>query len=380
MEKNTGFSDKLGLFKKRCLAILLDDSSDSCRSILFAPAENIKKEDVNLAITISANNLFVALSPERTSAFLLSPMSRPSTTVGRQLIEKTSSAARDLNMCISVEAREGVTTGISASDRTNTIRVLGEKIPNPRKLVKPGHIFPVEVREGGVLVNHALPEGSLDIVKLAGFSDAALFSDLLNSNGEFASKEDIETISAKNKIPVFTLAEITQHRLENEVLVTRMAEAKLPTKEAGELKAIIYKSKIHEGEHLALVKGNIDPSKPTLTRIQLESTFADVFGGNNPPTRESLVKSLRELGKRDSGVFIYLRRPVCGALRDQVTNWENFNKVHSSTMVREYGIGSQILLDLGVNKVELLTNSPRDYSGVKSFGIEIVSQKLLNPL
>jgi 3,4-dihydroxy 2-butanone 4-phosphate synthase/GTP cyclohydrolase II len=379
MDKKTAFPAKLDIFKKRCLAVLLDDSSGADRSILFAAAENISLEDVNLAIKISANNLFVGLSPERASAFLLSPMSRPRTTVGRSSPDNILGTARDLNMCISVEAREGVTTGISAADRHVTVRVLGEKIPTPRKLIKPGHIFPVEVREGGVLVNHALPEGAVDIVKIAGFSDAALFSDILNAEGELTSKNDLEKLSSQHNIPVFTLAEVTQYRLQNEVLITRMAEAKLPTIEAGELKAIIYKSKIHEGEHLALVKGKLDPSQPTLTRIQVESTFADVFGGNTPPSRASIVKSLQELGKNETGILIYLRRPVRGLLRDQVADWQNFQNSHSNSMVREYGIGSQILLDLGVRKVELLTNSPRDYSGVKSFGIEIVSQKLLNP-
>ena len=371
------FLDKIELFKARRLAVIRDDSSSLHRTVLFAPAENIELEDVNLAIKISANNLFVAISPARASAFLLSPMARPSTTVGKMALEKTSPARLDLNICISVEAREGVTTGISAADRMHTIRVLGEAQANPRKLIKPGHIFPVEVREGGVLVNHSLPEGALDIVKLSKFSDAALFSDILNERGEFIDPDKCMKLCEENNLPQFTLAEITQYRLENEILVTRMAEAKLPTKDGGELVAIIYKSKIHEGEHLALVKGKIDPTKPTLTRIQLESTVADVFGGNHPPSRFSLKKSLQELGQQESGVIIYLRRPFQGALKEQVSNWEAFYNNSNSSMLREYGIGSQILLDLGVSKVELLTNSPRDYSGVKSFGIEIVSQKPL---
>ncbi len=370
-------NSRLEIFKKRRLAIMADDSAAYSRSILFAPAKSISQEDVNLAIKISANNLFVAISPERASSFLLSPMSRPSTKVGIQASGHTSLSRLDLNMCVSVEAREGVTTGISAADRTNTIKILGEKIPNPRKLIKPGHIFPVVVREGGVLVNHALPEGALDIVKISDFPDAALFTDILNGKGEFLSLEAAKKLSLDINIPFFTLSEITQYRLANEILIARMAEAKLPTKEAGELKAIIYKSKIHEGEHLALVKGKINPETPTLTRIQLEFTFADVFGGNNPGSRLSLKNSLKEIGKSDCGVIIYLRRPFRGVLKDQVSNWENFYGNSNSAMVREYGIGSQILLDLGVNKVELLTNSPRDYSGVKSFGIEIVSQKPL---
>ena len=365
------FNQKISSFKKRQLGILVDNTK---RSILFAAAEEIKLEDVNLAIRVCSNNLYVALSPERSNALMLAPMSRPITSVGKSAESKGIRPA--LNMCVSVEAREGVTTGISAADRMHTIRVLGEKNPSPRKLIKPGHIFPVEVREGGVLVNHALPEGAVDIVKLAGFSDAALFSEILNVQGEFSDQKELEDISKKINIPIFYLSEITQYRLENEKLITRIAEAKLPTAEAGVLKAIIYKSKIHEGEHLALVKGEITPDAPVLTRIQVESTFTDVFGGNNPASRKSLKLSLSELGKAPCGVFIYLRRPFRGVLKEQISNLADSSKSNVST-VREYGIGSQILLDIGARKIELLTNSPKDYSGVKSFGIEIISQKLL---
>ena len=368
MQETSDFQYRIDLFKKKRLAILKDEHADGSRAALLAPAFEITSENVNLAIKLTGNNLFVALSPERTSSFLLSPMSRPSTIVGLRR------AAYDTNICISVEAREGVSTGISASDRAATIRVLGEEQPNPRKLVKPGHIFPIEVREGGVLVNHALPEGALDIVKHAGFTDAALFSDLLNSAGEFCNNEETSKIALENNLPVFGLGEITQHRLSSEVLISKMAEAKLPTKSAGELRAVIYKSKIHEGEHLALVKGTPDPASPTLTRIQLEHTFADVFGGNNPPTRSQILKSLEKLGKSRNGVLVYLRRPLRGMLKSQVTDWKNYQQHLPASMIREYGIGSQILRDLGVKKIELLTNSPRDYSGVKSFGIEIVSQ------
>lgn len=370
MYTDDSFHTKLADLRQRRLAILLDDSVAAERMILCGPAQDVNYEEINLAIALTANNLFVALSPERTAAFLLSPMARPSTSVGNAAL----SAAQDLNMCVSVEAREGITTGISVNDRMLTIRALGEAVPNPRKLIKPGHIFPVETREGGVLVKHALPEGALDLIKLSGFSDAALFSDVLNESGGFASFTEGRELAARYKIPIFTLGEIVQHRLANEKLVTRMAEAKLPTQLAGELRAYIYKSQIHRGEHLALVKGNIDADTPVLTRIQLEFTFADVFGGSRPPSRQYINASLERIGKEEYGVLIYLRRPFRGVLKEQVADWDSFSQEERSSMIREYGIGSQILLDLGVRKVALLTNSPRDYSGVKSFGIEVVSQ------
>lgn len=372
-EKSALFGERLEELKARRLAILLEDLETSQRAIVFGPALKIDAQLVNLAIRLSANNLFVALSPQRTAAFMLSPMSRPSMAVGLH-----TSQRNELNMCVSVEAREGVTTGISAADRAHTIRALGEQIPNPRMLVKPGHIFPVEVREGGVLVNHALPEGALDIVKIASFTDAALFSDILNEQGELARVGEVLEIARQHSLPVFRLSEITQYRLQNEVLIERMAEAKLPTRDAGEMRAIIYKSRIHEGEHLALVKGEISSAQATLTRIQLEQTFTDVFGGSSPPSRSQIQASLQALNKRGNGVLIYLRRPFRGVLKNQLESFNKKSEPAASSMIREYGIGSQILLDLGVRKIELLTNSPRDYSGVKSFGIEIVNQTHLS--
>ena len=360
---------KLDLFKQQRLAILVDDAGANTRAVLFAPAKDINSDQINRMLHLSTGLLFVALSPERSSSFLLSTMSRP-----RTFVRASTESESDLNMCISVEAREGVSTGISASDRATTIRVLGEKNPIPRKLVKPGHIFPVVTRAGGVLVKHSLPEGTLDIVKLSGFTDAAAYMDLTDGNGHLISKEQAFEIARKEKLPIYTLTQLTEYRLAHETLVERVAEAKLPTAEAGELRSIIYKSILHEGEHVALVKGEIDPQRAILTRVQAEHTFADVFGGKNPPARQQLKMALKVIGDQGNGIVIYLRRPLRGQLRQQIIGQD---RERSNTMMREYGLGSQILRDLGVSKIELLTSSARDFSGVRAFGLEIVSQRSL---
>lgn len=355
-------------FQSRKLAILCDESSASRRAVLVAPAQDISAQHINTILTLSGGLNFVAVSPTRANSLMLSRMARP------KLSAAAEESPAELDLCVSVEAREGVSTGISAADRATTIAILGEQNPNPRKLVMPGHIFPVTTREGGVLVRNTLPEGALDLVTISGYSDAALFLDLLDSNGELATPQHYEKVAADNEIPLLSLSDIIHYRLETEKLVTRIAEAKLPSSHAQGLRSIIYRSDIHNGEHLALVKGEIDPDKPTLTRVQSEFTFADVFGGKNPPTRHQLQNSLHAIEARGSGVVVYLRQASAGKLKEQVMHWQSTYQQKPAVTMREYGFGAQILRDLGVRKIELLTNSKKDLVGLKTFGIEIVSQ------
>ena len=368
-----GFIEK---FIRERIAILCDDSAGSFRAALVSPAKNMDRDTVNRMITLSSGILCVALDSARVQAFMLAPMSRPRMTPsGRPATGSgdTSSGAA-ICFCESVEAREGVTTGISTADRALTISILGEETPVPRKLVKPGHIFPVEVRPGGVLVRNAIPEGSLDIVRMAGFTEAAAFVDLLNERGEFLDKFSTEQLAIAENLPMLTLSQLIRIRLQTESLVYKVAEARLPTRLAGELRSVIYKSKVHEGENLALIKGEIDGDAPVLTRVQMEFAFGDVFGGNNPPTRLQIQRSMKAIGERGRGVLLYLRRPAAGQLEEQVSSWETTFKQRSPSTLREYGLGAQILRDLGVRRVELLTGSKVDMQGLGYFGLEIVSQ------
>jgi 3,4-dihydroxy 2-butanone 4-phosphate synthase/GTP cyclohydrolase II len=350
------------------LAILQDDVQGVARAILVAPAHEISADEVNRLITLSGGIVFAGLAPERAAAFLLDPMGRPRVSATEQPCNFSGP-----NFCISVEAREGVTTGISAADRAVTLRILGAPEIHPRKLVQPGHIFPVEVRAGGVLVKNALPEGAVDIVSLAGFTGAAAFIDLLDDAGNLILGDKVDDFAHKHSLPLFRLSELTRYRLETEKVVYRVAEAKLPTKLAGELRSIIYKSTIHGGEHLALVKGDIDPTVPLLTRVQPENTFADVFGGDSPASREQLQRCLEEIGRRGHGVIVYLRRPSSGELHHQIDTATQ-QSPPGKALMREYGLGAQILRDLGARKIELLTGTKKDLVGLQSFGLEIVSQ------
>lgn len=315
----------------------------------------------------------MAISPHRANAFFLSEMARP-----RMSLAITPHSHETVNLLLSVEAREGVSTGISAEDRAITIGILGEETPNPRRLVKPGHIFPVLTKEGGVLMRNALPEGALDVVRIAGSSDAALYLDLLDKSGNFLSKEAEHVLCTEQHIPFLKLSDLILYRLETEKVVHRIAETKLPTMLAGDLRSFVYKSSVHGGEHLALLKGEINPNRPMLTRVQPEFTFGDVFGGENPPTRSQIQRSLKAIGENGSGLFVYLRRSTEGELKEQISSWSQKFAEKPAAMLREYGIGAQIIRDLGIEKIEVLTTSQRKLVGLTSFGIEIVAQRNLD--
>jgi len=358
----------LSEFKTKQIGVLIDDLSVS-RAALIAPIEDISAERVNRILSLSGGLTLVALSPERASAFMLSSMARPATSM--DALSRTGAPAH----YVSVEAREGISTGISAADRAKTLAILGARIPQPRALVKPGHIFPVATREGGVLVKTEIPEGALDIARLAGSTDAALYVDLLSREGELLDAATARQVATTEGLPVTTLSELISYRLAHESLVRRVAESTIPTTLAGEVRAIVYRSSISDVEHIALVKGDLGPEDSVLVRVQAEHTVADVFGGNSPPSRTHLQNSLAAIGQRGSGVLLYLRRPFLDPKGSSTQHLkEDFTPPKNAAMMREYGVGAQILRDLGVSKVEVLSSTQRALEGLQSFGISVVAQ------
>lgn len=358
----------LSEFKRQKLGVLIDDLSTS-RAALVAPAEDISTERMNQILSLSGGLTLVALSPDRANAFLLSSMARPSTTITQRANPSL------LPHYISVEAREGITTGISAADRAKTVSIIGARAPQPRSLVKPGHIFPVATREGGVLVKSEIAEGALDIARLADYTDAALYVDLLDQQGELLNAEASRILAAKEGLPVITITELIGYRLAHETLVQRAAEALLPTTLAGEIRAIVYRSALSDIEHVALVKGDVTQGGPVLTRVQAEHTVADVFGGKTPSSRGHLQNSLAAIGERGRGVVLYLRRPFADYKTPNVQHLREEALVsRSASMMREYGVGAQILRELGISQVELLSSTQKTLEGLSSFGITVVSQ------
>lgn len=372
-------------FRARSLAVLTDDalamSKDSSgtsapartRSAFVAPAQQLSSAIVNEVLSLSGGLTFVALSQDRARTLLLEPMGK--SRLAMRASESARSSDQPAAMCVSVEAREGVTTGISAADRALTISLLGEAQPSPRKLVRPGHVFPVETKPGGVLVKNALFEGAVDLAVASGFTDAALVVDVLDGQGELASLEAVRALCATRDIPHLHLSELTRTRLENEHLVVRVAEARLPTHSAGDMRAIVFRSTLDGQEHVALVKGDLSSVDPVLVRVQPELTFSDVFDRAKSSSHRQIERALAAIGARGTGVLVYLRRPFEVQLGNQATHSPIDPRLRPVWMMREYGLGAQILRNLGIRRAEVLTSTQRNLVGLTSFGIEIVGQR-----
>lgn len=359
-------------FKRGGLLCLHDDSSDDGQvgqAILVANAKGITAEIVNKMICNNGSCVFVTMTAERAETLGLRSME-----VVASNLQGAKRVPSRLHMYNSVEAREGVGTGIGAIDRAVTINALAAEDITPRKLVSPGHVFPVEVK-GGVLIRNSLAEGAHEVVNESGTSQLAAFSDLLNSDGECYSLEDLAGHCSKQAVPLLSLSQLVHFKLRSQKIIARVAQAKLPTLLAGEMEAYIYRSTFDDGEHLAVTRGKIDPNETVLVRVQTEYTFSDVFGGVTPPTRALMRGALAMIGDEKRGICIYLRHTIAGKLAQQINSWENAFKQNPATMLREYGVGAQILLDLGARKIELLTNNPRRFVGLEQFGIEIVGYR-----
>lgn len=392
MSYRTELTSRLQATNDQRWGVLIDDLSKPPRAALVSPAAGMTPALMNELLTLSLGITFVAITEERAAAFNLELMERAERTIH-------GSDSRDRTAILnSVEAREGVSTGISAADRAATLRALGADQPSPRLLVKPGHVFPVKIATGGVLARSMIPEAAHDLGTAWWRSDVTLFMDLLNSSGEFLPIEEAITLAKSRGAPLATIGEVLHHRLANEQLVHRVAEAALPSVSGGALRAIAYRSVNSPGEHLALVRGDLSGSEPILTRVQTESTVSDLFGGNTPPTRRRIEQSLRMMNERGCGVFLYLRRtdtslqgsgesrtgfgePPLGTgdlLRERGDLEDHIAPLPAAHSMRGHGIGAQILRDLGVTRIELLTTSPKSLPGLDAFGIEVSAQRILS--
>lgn len=366
----TEITKNINLFKEEMCAILIDDISSEERIAFIGPALGVKRESLNNIATISSGLFNVVVSSLRAEALGLKKIPNR--------IQK-SSIDRNLNneMLASVEARVNVTTGISIDDRLITLNAIGSLNPSPRELVSPGHIFPALSKNGGMLASSNLMDAALDAVIAIGASDASLVVEGISQDtGQYLSKKDAIEISTKYGWPIISMKELFTHQLSNKTLVEKITEALLPISLDGEFKAVIFQSFVHKGEHLALVHGDITSPEPILTRVQSEKTIQDVFGSSNEHTsRWQLQKSLEAIRNAKKGVIVYLRKPDSSSLSDELSA---HNTSSSMNIIKNYGIGAQIIRKLGVKKINLLTSNTKQIEGLSLFGIEIANQTILS--
>jgi 3,4-dihydroxy 2-butanone 4-phosphate synthase/GTP cyclohydrolase II len=286
---------------------------------------------------------------------------------------------------VSIEARCGVTTGISAADRATTILTAIAEDAKPSDLVRPGHIFPLRAKSGGVIVRAGQTEGSVDLARLAGLKPAGVICEIMDEDGTMARMPSLEKISKEHQIGICTIEDLIEYRMRTESFVRRAAETVIPTAYAGEFKIIVYENDVDDFLHIALVKGEIDSNKPILVRVHSECLTGDIFGSLRCDCGDQLLTALQRIDHEGCGVLLYIRQEGRGiglvnklkayALQDQGLDTVEANeKLGFKSDLRDYGIGVQILLDLGIKKMRLMTNNPKKLIGLGGYGMDIVEQ------
>jgi 3,4-dihydroxy 2-butanone 4-phosphate synthase / GTP cyclohydrolase II len=353
------------------MVILVDDEDRENEGDLCMAADRVTAESINFMATHGRGLICLTLTEEQVERLRLPMMSSP----GR------SGPALGTAFTVSIEARTGVTTGISAADRAHTTHLAAMPTTRPEDLVSPGHVFPLRAKSGGVLVRTGQTEGSVDLARLAGLTPAGVICEIMNENGSMARMQDLEVFSKKHGLRILTIADLIQYRMQTERLVTRLGERTLTLDETGTpWRAIAYDIAPEGRQFLALVKGGLEPGVPTLCRVHAGSTVADTFASTPSEGGRHLREAIRTIEKAGSGVIVYL--PPRGQTQAELEHYASQVQAEADGQrdktpeqpLREFGLGAQVLVDLGLHKIRLLTNNPRKIAGLHGYGLDVVER------
>ena len=348
------------------MIILMDDEDRENEGDLCVAAERVTAEHVNFMATYGRGLVCLSLTEERCEQ------------LGLSMMVKDNRAPLGTAFTVSIDARRGVTRGISAIDRAATIRTAIRADAGPADLVTPGHVFPLRARRGGVLVRAGQTEGAVDLSRLAGFAPAGVICEVMREDGAMARLPDLEAFAGEHGLKIATIADLIGYRSRHDSLVHRVAESRITTRYGGEFRALVYTTDIDDAEHLVLVKGDVRPDEPLLVRPHLEYLPGDVFGYRERDTRNLLHRAMERIAAEGRGVVLYLRRDGRGldlfSIPGAGTGAAPSTAFLSSraSLFRDFGIGAQILRDIGVGKIRWLTNNPLRLVSLPGYGLEIV--------
>jgi 3,4-dihydroxy 2-butanone 4-phosphate synthase/GTP cyclohydrolase II len=352
--------------------ILVDDEDRENEGDVCVPAQFCTPEIVNFMATHARGLICVPLADETVDRLRLPMMTRRNTS------------PLGTAFTISVEAATGITTGISAADRARTIAVLADPASQPSDLVRPGHIFPLRAREGGALVRAGQTEASIDLCRMAGLEPAAVICEVMRDDGEMARMPDLQRFARRHSMKIVTVADIIAYRMEHERLIERVDEAMLPTA-FGDFRAVAFRTLIDAKEHIALVMGDINGDKPILVRVHDQCVTGDAFGSRRCDCGEQRDQAMQTIAEAGHGVFLYMDQEGRGiGLHNKIRAYhlqdEGLDTVEANLALglpadrRDYGIGCQILVELGVRQMRLMTNNPAKRAGLEGYGLEVVDR------
>ncbi len=354
------------------MIIIVDDEDRENEGDLVCAAEKVTPGIINFMVTHARGLICLPLTEERCDELHLPP----------QTAENTSSMGTAFT--ISIEAREGVTTGISAADRAKTILTAVDPKTKPADLARPGHIFPLRAKRGGVLVRVGQTEASVDMARIAGLDPSAVICEIMNDDGTMARMPELEIFAAKHDLKIISVADLVRYRIQKETLVRRVAETILPT-DYGDFTAIAYENIINGETHLAMVLGNnfSRTTEPVLVRVQTENITFAMFGSKLGEASQAIHSSLKKISQAGKGIILYLRQnqhnldlihqlQTYAVMQNENLDFQTARKKTGYGSYRDYGIGAQILNDLGVKNIRLLTNHPPKVNAIDAFDLEIV--------